>query len=121
MGSRRPQAARLVVRVALSLVATEGILVGIALILGRNVWGYCYNQVEEVVRYVGEILLLVAISHFFDGLQSVLSGLQQLFISILCNHSKHLNEFHAFAGATFFFFFFYCAEYLCNTLGLTHL
>ena len=86
------------------MVATEGILVGTALILGRNVWGYCYSQVEEVLRYVGEILLLVAISHFFDGLQSVLSGLQQPFISILCNHSKHLNEFHAFIGATFFFF-----------------
>ncbi|KAK7847201.1 protein detoxification 15 [Quercus suber] len=74
LGSGRPQAARLAVRVALSLVATEGILVGTALILGRNVWGYCYSQVEEVLRYVGEMLLLVAISHFFDGLQSVLSG-----------------------------------------------
>lgn len=74
LGAGRPQAARLAVRVALSLVATEGTLVGTALILGRNVWGYCYSQVEEVLRYVGEILLLVAISHFFDGLQSVLSG-----------------------------------------------
>ena len=77
MGSGRPQSARLAVRVALSMVAIEGILVGTALILGRNVWGYSYSKEEEVVRYLREMLLLVAISHVFDGLQSVLSGLQQ--------------------------------------------
>ncbi|XP_050263142.1 protein DETOXIFICATION 16-like [Quercus robur] len=74
LGSGRPQTARLAVRVALSMVAIEGILVGTALILGRNVWGYSYSKEEEVVRYLREMLLLVAISHVFDGLQSVLSG-----------------------------------------------
>nr|POF10616.1 protein detoxification 16 [Quercus suber] len=74
LGSGRPQTARLAVRVALSMVAVEGILVGTALILGRNVWGYSYSKEEEVVRYLREMLLLVAISHVFDGLQSVLSG-----------------------------------------------
>ncbi|KAL0013356.1 hypothetical protein SO802_000425 [Lithocarpus litseifolius] len=74
LGSGRPQTARLAVRVALSMVAIEGILVGTALILGRNVWGYSYSKEEEVIRYLGEMLLLVAISHVFDGLQSVLSG-----------------------------------------------
>ncbi|XP_075666216.1 protein DETOXIFICATION 16-like [Castanea sativa] len=74
LGSGRPQTALLAVRVALSMVAIEGVLVGTTLILGRNVWGYSYSKEEEVARYVGEMLLLVAISHIFDGLQSVLSG-----------------------------------------------
>uniref|UniRef100_A0A2N9HEJ6 Protein DETOXIFICATION n=1 Tax=Fagus sylvatica TaxID=28930 RepID=A0A2N9HEJ6_FAGSY len=74
LGSGRPQAARLAIRVALSMVATEGILVATVMILGRNVWGSCYSKEEEVVRYVGKMLILVAVSHFFDGIQSVLSG-----------------------------------------------
>ncbi|KAB1204207.1 MATE efflux family protein 7 [Morella rubra] len=74
LGAGRPQAARLAVRVAVSMVATEGILVATVIILGRHVWGYCYSKEEEVVRYVGQMLILIAVSHFFDGLQSVLSG-----------------------------------------------
>ncbi|WRX32741.1 hypothetical protein QQP08_025228 [Theobroma cacao] len=29
---------------------------------------------EQVVKYVGEMLLLIAASHFVDGIQSVLTG-----------------------------------------------
>ncbi len=75
LGAGRPQAARLAVRVAVSMVATEGILAATVMILGRNVWGYCYSKEEEVVRYVAEMLVLIAISHFLDCIQSVLSGL----------------------------------------------
>jgi multidrug resistance protein, MATE family len=57
------------------MVATEGILAATVMILGRNVWGYCYSKEEEVVRYVAEMLVLIAISHFLDCIQSVLSGL----------------------------------------------
>jgi MATE family multidrug resistance protein len=75
LGAGRPQAARLAVRVAVSMVATEGIVAATVMILGRNVWGYCYSKEQEVVRYVGQMLVLIGISHFFDGIQSVLSGL----------------------------------------------
>ncbi|ONI27492.1 hypothetical protein PRUPE_1G090100 [Prunus persica] len=74
LGAGQPRLAVLAVRVALSIVILEGILIGTVLILGRKVWGYCYSSEMEVVNYVGEMLILVAISHFFDGLQSVLSG-----------------------------------------------
>ncbi|XP_008223668.1 PREDICTED: protein DETOXIFICATION 16-like [Prunus mume] len=74
LGAGQPRLAVLAVRVALSIVILEGILIGTVLILGRKVWGYCYSKEIEVVNYVGEMLILVAISHFFDGLQSVLSG-----------------------------------------------
>uniref|UniRef100_A0A5B7B3R0 Protein DETOXIFICATION n=1 Tax=Davidia involucrata TaxID=16924 RepID=A0A5B7B3R0_DAVIN len=74
LGAGRPQAARLAVCVAISMVATEAILVASTMILGRKVWGYCYSREEEVVRYVGEMLVLVAASHLLDGFQSVFSG-----------------------------------------------
>ncbi|GMY30815.1 protein MHF2 homolog isoform X2 [Fagus crenata] len=56
------------------MVATKGILVATVMILGRNVWGNCYSKDEEVVIYVGKMLNLVALSHFIDGIQSVLSA-----------------------------------------------
>uniref|UniRef100_A0A2N9EUB4 Centromere protein X n=1 Tax=Fagus sylvatica TaxID=28930 RepID=A0A2N9EUB4_FAGSY len=61
LGSGRPQAAHLIVHVALSMVATKGILVATVMILGRNVWGNCYCKDEEVVIYVGKMLNLVAV------------------------------------------------------------
>ncbi|XP_034699560.1 protein DETOXIFICATION 16-like isoform X1 [Vitis riparia] len=74
LGAGRPQAAQLAIYVVLFMVAIEGILVATALILGRNFWGYSYSNEASVVKYVGEMMLLLAISHFFDGIQSVLSG-----------------------------------------------
>jgi MATE family multidrug resistance protein len=44
------------------------------MILCRKVWGYCYSSEKEVVNYAGEMLIYVAVSHFVDGPQSVLSG-----------------------------------------------
>ncbi|KAM5553958.1 protein DETOXIFICATION 16-like [Rosa sericea] len=75
LGAGQPRLARLAVGVALCIVVTEGIVAAAILILGRKVWGYCYSSEKEVVSYVGQMLILVAISHFFDGLQSVLSGI----------------------------------------------
>ncbi|CBI17786.3 unnamed protein product, partial [Vitis vinifera] len=74
LGAGRPQAAQLAIYVVLFMVAIEGILVATALILGRNFWGYSYSNEASVVKYVGEMMLLLAISHFFYGIQSVLSG-----------------------------------------------
>lgn len=75
MGAGRPKAARLAVCVVVCLVVTEGVIAGAVLILGRHVWGYCYSKEEKVVRYVGQIMILLAASHWLDGLQSVLSGM----------------------------------------------
>ncbi|CAL8990711.1 unnamed protein product [Prunus brigantina] len=74
LGAGKPRLARLAICVTLSMVVTEGIVVVAVMILGRKVWGYCYTTDKEVVEYAGEILLWVAIAHFFDGIQSVLSG-----------------------------------------------
>ncbi|XP_059636265.1 protein DETOXIFICATION 16-like [Cornus florida] len=74
LGAGRPQAARLAVGVAILMVATESILVAGIMILGRKMWGYCYSKEEKVVKYVAQMLLLVAASHVLDGIQAVLSG-----------------------------------------------
>lgn len=63
------------------MVATEGILVACILIFGCKLWGYFYSREERVVKYVGEMLPLVAISHFFDSIQSVLSGVEHINLS----------------------------------------
>lgn len=55
-------------------MATEGVVAAIVLISVRKLWGYCYSTEEEVVGYVAEMLVLLAGSHFLDGIQSVLSG-----------------------------------------------
>ncbi|TQE13973.1 hypothetical protein C1H46_000395 [Malus baccata] len=73
-GARRPRLARPATFVTLFMVATEGIVAVAVIILGQKVWGYCSTTKKEVVDYVGEILPWVAISHFIDGIQSVLSG-----------------------------------------------
>ncbi|XVF70076.1 hypothetical protein PTKIN_Ptkin11bG0132500 [Pterospermum kingtungense] len=74
LGAGRPRAAYLAVCVAVFMITTEGIVAGSVMILGRNVWGYFYSQDEQVVKYVGEILLFIAASHFIDGIQTVLQG-----------------------------------------------
>lgn len=55
-------------------VVTEGVLGSMVLIFGRKLWGYCYSNEEEVVTYIAQMMLLIAGSHFIDGVQSVLSG-----------------------------------------------
>lgn len=68
-------AARKAVSTGILLVIAEGILAGIVMVSVHKVWGYCYSIEEEVVVYVGQMLLLLAGSHFLDGIQCVLSGL----------------------------------------------
>ncbi|KAK9115050.1 hypothetical protein Syun_021847 [Stephania yunnanensis] len=74
LGAGHPQAARLAVRVVLFLAVVEGIVVGLIMILIRNVWGYAYSNEEEVVKYFASMMPILATSHFLDGIQSVLSG-----------------------------------------------
>ncbi|KAM7511713.1 hypothetical protein LguiB_010588 [Lonicera macranthoides] len=74
LGAGQPVRARLAVCVSILLVGTEGIIAATVMVLGRKLWGYCYSREEEVVSYVAQMLLLVAGSHFLDGIQAVLSG-----------------------------------------------
>ena len=66
------------------MVTIEGVLVATILISGHKFWGYSYSNEEKVVKYVGEIMVLVAVSHFWDGIQSVLSGLCQF---VICTYN----------------------------------
>lgn len=95
LGAGEPRLARLAVGVALCIVVTEGFVTGAIMILGRKVWGYCYSSEKEVISYVGQMLILVAVSHFFDGLQSVLSG-SFPFCLIACLIEPFLTEFSSF-------------------------
>lgn len=74
MGAGRDKVALSAVCVALFMVVTEGIIAATTMTLGHRVWGYCYSSDARVVKYVGQMLLLISVSHFFDGIQSVLSG-----------------------------------------------
>nr|GMD45941.1 protein DETOXIFICATION 16-like [Ipomoea batatas] len=75
VGGGRPNAAWVAVRTALGCVATEGILVGIAMVSVHKVWGYVFSTEEQVVNYAGHMLLLLSASHFLDGLQCILCDL----------------------------------------------
>lgn len=74
LGARRPAAAKLAGCVVMTIAVIEGLLLGTILILIRNVWGYAYSNEQEVVKYVADIVPLIAVSSFLDGLQCVLSG-----------------------------------------------
>lgn len=58
----------------LFLAITEGLLIGSTMILVRNVWGYAYTNVEEVVKYVAIMMPILASSNMLDGIQCVISG-----------------------------------------------
>ncbi|KAL3512203.1 hypothetical protein ACH5RR_024920 [Cinchona calisaya] len=74
LGAGHPKTARLAVCVVLFMAISEGIVVGLVLILIRNILGYAYSNEIEVVKYVGSMLPLLATSNLIDGLQCVLSG-----------------------------------------------
>lgn len=74
LGAGRPQAARLAVRVVLALAVAEALVVGTTMVLVRGLWGYAYSNEAEVVKYVGLMLPILALSNFLDGIQCVLSG-----------------------------------------------
>ncbi|KAK7358172.1 hypothetical protein VNO77_00096 [Canavalia gladiata] len=73
LGAGHPWTACLAVHVVLVLAIIEGILVGIVMILMRNLWGYAYSNEVEVVEYVAIMLPILAASNFLDGIQCVLS------------------------------------------------
>lgn len=78
LGAGRPKTARLVARTATVLATTEGILVAIVMVSIRKVWGHCYSNEDEIVKYVGKMCFFLAGSHFLDAHQSIFSGLSKL-------------------------------------------
>ncbi|XP_050376052.1 protein DETOXIFICATION 16-like [Argentina anserina] len=74
LGAGHPKTAQLSVCVVLVMAITEGLLVGLVLILIRNFWGYAYSNETEVVDYLATMMPILATSNFLDGLQCVLSG-----------------------------------------------
>lgn len=52
------------------------------IILGRRIWGYCFSSQENVVSYVSDMMILIAITNLADGVLSVLNG-TYLYIYIL--------------------------------------
>jgi len=74
LGAGRPQAAHLATRVVMVLAIVVGILIGLAMILVRNLWGYAYSTEEEVVKYISKMMPILALSFLFDCVQCVLSG-----------------------------------------------
>ncbi|XP_060670533.1 protein DETOXIFICATION 16-like [Ziziphus jujuba] len=74
LGAGHPDAARLAVHVVLVVAITEGLLVGLVLILIQNIWGYAFSNELEVIKYVAIMMLILAVSNILDGLQCVLSG-----------------------------------------------
>lgn len=49
-------------------------MVGLILVCVRYIWGHAYSDVEEVVSYVARMMLVIAVTIFFDGNMTVLSG-----------------------------------------------
>ncbi|ONK66341.1 uncharacterized protein A4U43_C06F6730 [Asparagus officinalis] len=74
LGGGQPQAARQSVRATFIITVTEGLLVALATILLRDVWGYLFSNEEEVVKYVSRMMPVLATSDFLDGIQCALSG-----------------------------------------------
>lgn len=74
LGAGNPMGARLAVRVVMIMALTEGVVIGVILILIRNIWGCAYSNEKEIVDYVASMLPILATSHFLDSIQTVLSG-----------------------------------------------
>lgn len=57
------------------MVALESVVAVAVIIIGRNIWGQCFSSEEDVISYVSEMMILIAITNLVDGVLSVLSGI----------------------------------------------
>ncbi|CAM0950088.1 unnamed protein product [Alopecurus aequalis] len=74
LGAGNPKGARLVVGVALSIVACSAVLVSTTLLAMRHFIGIAFSNEEEVINYVTRMVPVLSISVITDSLQGVLSG-----------------------------------------------
>lgn len=77
LGAGKHEAVKLAVWVALSLVITEVIVVGLVLVAARGVWAKLYTSEAEVVSYISLVVPVLALSNVMDGIQGVLSGISR--------------------------------------------
>ncbi|PKA59708.1 MATE efflux family protein 9 [Apostasia shenzhenica] len=75
LGAGNPEGAHLAVRVSISVVFVEAVIVSATLFALRQVVGYAYSNEKEVTDYVKEMVPLVSISIILDSIQGVLSGI----------------------------------------------
>uniref|UniRef100_A0ACD5XIN9 Uncharacterized protein n=1 Tax=Avena sativa TaxID=4498 RepID=A0ACD5XIN9_AVESA len=74
LGAGNPNGARLVVGVALSIVACSEVVVSVSLLALRHFIGIAFSNEEEVISYVTRMVPVISISVITDSLQGVLSG-----------------------------------------------
>ncbi|KAL4584887.1 hypothetical protein LXL04_009497 [Taraxacum kok-saghyz] len=74
LGAGKHEAAELAVWVALSLVVTEVLIIGLLLVVAGGVWAKLYTDEAEVVSYMSVLMPVLAVSTVMDGIQGVLSG-----------------------------------------------
>lgn len=74
LGAGNPEVAKLAVRVVVTIVIAEGLLIGLVLLLMRHKLGYVFSSDPKVIKYVASMIPIVATGNFLDGLQCVLSG-----------------------------------------------
>ncbi|XP_047050508.1 protein DETOXIFICATION 16-like [Lolium rigidum] len=74
LGSGKPQPAKLAARVVMCMAFTEGLVIALAMVFLRHVWGYMYSDKQQVVSYIARMLPILSISFFMDGLHGSLSG-----------------------------------------------
>ncbi|KAL4332294.1 hypothetical protein GQ457_07G014540 [Hibiscus cannabinus] len=74
LGAGNPKSARMAVKVGMSMVLTEAVVVSTALFLSRHVVGYAYSNEKAVVNQVAAMAPLLCISLVTDSIQVVLSA-----------------------------------------------
>ncbi|GLT60375.1 hypothetical protein SLA2020_331440 [Shorea laevis] len=74
LGAGQPQAARLAANVVIFLAIIEGSVLGVVLLLLKNVWGHAFSNEKEVVKYVGAMMPILAANSLLDAIQTVLTG-----------------------------------------------
>ncbi|CAH1423274.1 unnamed protein product [Lactuca virosa] len=74
LGAGKHEAAELAVWVALSLVVTEVLLIGLLLVVAGGVWSKLYTGEAEVVSYMSVVMPVLALSNVMDGIQGVARG-----------------------------------------------
>ncbi|KAK0588344.1 hypothetical protein LWI29_038442 [Acer saccharum] len=131
LGTGRPYAACLAVRIVMFLAVTEGLLVSIVAVALRGIWGYMYTSEEKVVRYLASVMPVLAISNFMDGMQAVFSAHALQFLSTLApqayiahqpnniiTHTHIYSHRTTKASLSFsFLFIFFLTHTLMNLLG----
>ncbi|XP_061351424.1 protein DETOXIFICATION 14-like [Gastrolobium bilobum] len=75
LGAGSPQAARLSASAAMTLAASEALLVSLIIFACRQVLGYVFSNEQEVVDYVTDIVPLLSLSVIVDTLHGTLSGI----------------------------------------------